>query len=183
MSIAKKSGIDLYGIMTVSVYDVKRGKKERILRLVKRNQITNDGRKVVLELLGQLAVVDGGTITQEHPEYNNLWSFSIGTSCTPPTLGDTALGAPVWTSKLTPLAVERQVDLTNFEINITKDVAAGQANNQIICEAGIFTRGDDDDPALAVHRRMYARQIHPAVLKSAAMSIVYDWRLGVTIQV
>jgi hypothetical protein len=182
-----KDGINLYGIMTVSVYDVKRGKKERVLRLTKKNQITDKGREVVLELLAQttsIPVPPGpfGTDTQQHPEYNNLWSLSIGTSGVPPTLGDTGLGAVVWTDKFI-IPAERQVNLGGFEINISKEVPAGQATGSTIREAGLFTRGDDDDPAIAVYRRMYARQIHPGVLKSDLMSVVYDWRLGVTIQV
>ncbi len=171
--------LGLYGEMAVTVYDVKRGKKQKVYRIVKKNQITNIGRQIVLELLAQY---DSGTIYQEHPEYNNLWYLSVGTDSTPPTLGDVGLGNAVWSGIFSLSGGERALDLVNFEINITKTVPAGEATGSTITEAGLFTRGDNPDPDLATYNRLYARQIHPGILKTADMFITYDWRLGVTIQ-
>jgi len=178
------NNLGLYGVMTVSVYDVKDGKNQRVLRLVKKNQITNQGREVVLELLTQVPLIGGvGNVFQKHPDYNQLWSLAIGTGTTPPTLGDTNLVAPIaWDGRFNPLDVERAVNLTGFEINITKAVPALVATGSTITEAGIFTRGDDDDPLLAVNKQLYARQVHAGIVKTATMSITYDWRFGVTIQ-
>ena len=179
MSGAQHERLGLYGEMTVTVYDVKRGKTVQLYRIVKKNQITNIGRQIVLELLTQYSA---GSIYQQNPEYNNIWSLSVGTDSTPPTLGDTGLGAAVWSGEFSLGAGERALDLVNFEVNITKEVPAGQATGSTITEAGLFTRGDNDDPGLATYRRLYARQVHPGIIKTATMFITYDWRLGVTIQ-
>jgi hypothetical protein len=173
------NNLGLYGVMTVSVYDVKDGKNQRVLRLVKKNQITNKGREVVLELLTQSPT---GNIFQQNPSYNQLWSLAIGTGTTPPTLGDTGLVAPIaWDGRFL-LDAERALNLTGFEINITKAVPAGAATGSMITEAGIFTRGDNDNPLSAGNKQLYARQVHAGILKSLNMSITYDWRFGVTIQ-
>jgi hypothetical protein len=66
-----------------------------------------------------------------------------------------------------------------FEVHVHKEVPAGTLTGSTFAEAGLYTRGDGVVPAT---QTLYARQKHPAVVKSATMAIEYDWRLGMLIQ-
>jgi len=171
----------LYGRMTVTAYD----EGVKVYRCVKMNQITDKGRESVLELLAQVLPATG--IPQTNPEYNKLWSLSVGEDPTPPASTQTALLSPVWTDALA-IPAERLYVPSLFEIHVHKEIPAGTATGAVLAEAGIFTRGSRSapDPGDAwetiLHRRMYARQIFPAITKGATMSIVFDWHLGMTIQ-
>ena len=171
----------LYGHLTMHVYDVKNGKRERLYTVTKRNQITNLGRYVLLECLaGEAEVLNN---------QNTIWSLSIGTGGTPAAAEQTQLITPVWSGGLTP-GSELVYSPSNFEVNIIKEVPAGQADEQVIAEAGLFTRGEYDDEVAAgvgtweeiPGRRMYARQTVPSFTKSASMSVTFDWKLGLTVQ-
>ena len=174
----------LFGEVTISVYDVKQGKFQRIFRHIQKNQITNDGRAVVLDMLGGGPLTwGGGTPYQIHPEWNWIWSFEVGTGNTPPTLADTTLGNYIWRSAFN-LDIERPVYKDpQWALEISKTVPSGELTGSIITEAGIFTRGNNDDPVLAAQRRMYSRIVHTPVTKSITMALVYDWRLGITIEI
>lgn len=176
----------LYGRMTVTVYD----EGVKVYRCVKMNQITDKGRESVLELLAQIlpaAIPPAVGIPQANPTYNKIWSLSVGEDPTPPASTQIALLSPVWTSAL-DIPAERQYIPSLFEIYVHKEIPAGTATGAVLAEAGIFTRGSLDEPApgdaweTIQHRRMYARQIFPAITKGATMSIVFDWHLGMTIQ-
>lgn len=177
----------LYGHFGMRVYDVKNGQKSLVLRITKKNQITNDGRRVMLELLRQTTL----TPPQEFPNYNQLWSLSAGSSNIPAAVTDTGLYTPVWTSAFTSDAEIYVQDIPTLEIVVSKIMPETDAIGLDLYEAGLFTRGSLDDPStlpdptdwtLIPYRRMYARQTHPLVTKTNTMSIEYDWRLGVTVQ-
>jgi hypothetical protein len=48
-------------------------------------------------------------------------------------------------------------------------------------EVGIFTRGDNDNPYAASDRLMYARQTFSPFVKTATMTVVFNWILGMTV--
>jgi len=178
----------LYGQMAVAAYDVKNGILQRIFRYENRNQITDDGRDIVIGLLAQATSVEGGDLFQQNPIYNRIHSLGVGDDPTPPTSADTDLHSQLWISKFNPISSERPASFgaPDFAIEISKTVPPGTLTGSTVTEAGIFTRGAVDDPTLSPlypvgFRRMYARQVHPGITLTATMSIVYDWRLGVTI--
>lgn len=178
MDLGKQS-VALFGNFLMQVFDHSSGKPKRILRWHRKNQITNEGRVALLTLMCPYGVADGQLI-------NSIWSFVVGTNATPPTIDDTlATMTPVWTSALSFIGGECTVVTTppnSYYLAISKTLGSEDANDSTITEAGIFTRGDDPDPLVAVGRKLYARQTHTGLEKTAAMTVQYDWQLGLTIQ-
>ena len=177
----------LFGDFSVSVFRHIGDVKKRIYRVQKRNQITNDGRNVMLDLLSQMPTdPPEGSDTQQHPEYNQLWSLSVGQGTTLPTIVDSELEDPVWTGVFSPRSTEVAFNssLGLYLINITKTLGVDDANGYSLSEAGVFTRGNQDDPEdpEILYRRMYARQTFSPIPKTAEMTIEFDWKLGVTVQ-
>jgi len=174
----------LYGILSVSAYDTISGK--RVYHSVKKNQVTNHGRIVVLDLLAQIELTTPVT-AQMHPEYNQIWSLSIGDGVVPASATDYALLNSVHTQKL-DRASERVKVEEAFEVRIIAEVPAGTADNVELAEAGLFTRGSQDEIdgvyttwESIPFRRMYARQTYPAFTKATTMRVVYEWTLGMTV--
>jgi len=172
-----KSELRLWGIFGMKVYVTKDGKRKCIRRIVKNNQITNQGRKALLELMRPTTY----GIAQDERQ---IWSLSAGTNVIPPQItDDETTMVEVWQSAF--LAPECQVvDIppNTYYLQVSKIVPEAVAVGSTLTEAGIFTRGDNDDPALAVGKMLYARQIHSPVIKTNVMTIEYDWKLGITIQ-
>jgi hypothetical protein len=169
----------LYGRFSMSVYSVNDGEKKLIRRIQKKNQVVNDGREVVLQLLGQMAAPG------IFPIENQIWSFEVGTGGTPPLVTDTALYATVWLEPITSLeCVIVAIPPSTYELQIVKTLPTTPctANGYTIQEAGIFTRGDNPIPGLAANRRLYCRQTYPSIVKVDTMQIVFDWRLGITVE-
>jgi hypothetical protein len=172
----------LYGHLTVTVYDVKGGKRRRLMRIAKKNQITNLGREAVLACLAQDPF---GTVLQANPIYNQIWALAVGSNATPPSIGDVSLYAELPPRRVLAVPAEREyiiVPPTIFEIHIHKEIPAGELTSSTLAEAGLYTRGSDPDPLLTTNSILYARQIHPAFVKGAAMAVEYDWRLGMLVQ-
>ncbi len=180
MKLRREDPLLLYGQFQVAVYDVKTG--ERKFRYAHTNQITDAGRDCVVDLLGQYS---GGTTYQQNPDYNQIWSLGVGTDNTPATRFDTSLGAQTWIGALNLVSGERRVDNDPvFEVVINKTLPPGAVPDYtMLTEAGLFTRGNHDDPTIANFMRLYARQVHPTVEIIGTLTVVYDWRLGVTVQV
>jgi hypothetical protein len=175
----------LYGNITITAYDIVRGKKKCVYRVTKRNQITDDGRLINVELLAQLTT---GTGPQSNPAWNQLWSLSIGEDATPAAAVQTALVAPVWSSQLV-LPTERDVVPSLFEVKVLKTVPAGEATGSNLREVGLFTRGIQDAPnptypswEMIPSRRMYARQTYSEIIKTPTMVVTYNWRLGLVVK-
>ena len=157
----------LYGRMTVTVFD----KGVRQYSCTKMNQITDDGRKNVLQLLAW----------QSHPEYRQIWSLSVGDGTTPPAASQQDLIDPLLSLQLSSSELT-YVDAL-YELHVHKEIEANVGTGYVLSEAGIFTRGNADLPAdVTTGRYMYARQIFPPITKAATMSIVFDWHLGMTVQ-
>lgn len=178
MKLGKES-VALFGDFRMTVIDHSSGKPRVKLRWRKRNQITNEGRTALLVLMCPFGVTDG-------QEINKIWSLSVGTNTAPPAIDDTvATMTPVWTDALNFGAGECTAIATlpnSFYLDISKTLPSTAANGNTLAEAGIFTRGDDDDPLLALGRKLYARQVHSPIIKVSSMTIQYDWQLGITIQ-
>jgi hypothetical protein len=80
-----------------------------------------------------------------------------------------------------------------FEMKINCTLGAGDLNGWELTEAGLFVRGGTlvtapappvspavnlTDPTF--YPELFARQIHPAIPKSAAFVVDYDWRIAIT---
>lgn len=179
--ITPKAGISLYGYFKMNVYDHSGGKKRRILKWEKKNQITNQGRESVLILMCPHDVPGTPDAQTEH----RIWSLSAGTNDTPPTISDDdATMVPVWTDEFN-FASECVVVSTppnSFYLQITKIMPTSAGVDSTLTEAGVFTRGDDPDPAIAAGRKLYSRQVHTPIIKTITMTIEYSWQLGISIQ-
>lgn len=168
ISAPRHDSMCLYGRFGMTVYEVKDGQRRVLRRIQKKNQIVNDGREVMLQLLGQMA-------TGVLPDDNQIWSLSAGTGGIPPVITDTALYAPVWSGVFTILPPEIAIIAlppSTFEVQTTKTIPTTDANGTTLQEAGIFTKSG----------KMYCRQTHPPILKLNTIQIVYDWRLGITVE-
>ena len=167
-----KDSMGLWGILGVRVYDIRNGKMQLIRTFTKKNQIVNDGRQAVLELLapGGLGQAD-----------RQLFSISAGTNNTPPTIVNTrATMTRVWDHDFTVGEITYVASTPNdFYVWVQASMPALVHPGVVFTEAGVFTRGDGVDPLTI---KLYARQTHPAVTKTATMVIAYDWRFGISIQ-
>jgi hypothetical protein len=153
--------IPMRGDLTVRTRDAKSG---RILRTFEiRNTITYIGMGNCVQLLSQ-------RVADPAPATLALGSLKVGNGTTPPVRGDTALvdGTP-FTITLTD-ANKLPNTLGPFELRIVATLGALDANGKTLSEAGLF----------AVSGGLFARQIHPAIPKTSAIAIDYDWRISFT---
>ncbi len=181
----------LWGDFGLQVFDHSTGVPQRKLRIRKKNQITNQGRIALLNLMrpGPYATAADPTDAAVQLE-NRVWSLAVGTNNTPPTINDddTTMSQAWISSFFFPVpsgGSECTIVATppnSYYLSVSKTLATGDANGYTLTEAGIFTRGDNDNPSSAVGQSLYARQIHSPIIKTSSMSIQYDWQLGITIQ-
>jgi hypothetical protein len=162
-----KSGIALFGDFSMRVYDMVDGERQLVLRFQKRNQITNNGRDVILRLLRP----EGAPHLVEDYQLGKL---TVGTNNATPTVNDTlATINSVWTDSFELEECEVVSGASEgFYIQISKSMPMEEGVGDEICEAGVLTKGDI----------LYARQVFSPIVKTATMSIQFDWQLGVTIQ-
>ena len=180
----------LWGDFGVQVFDVSSGVPKRVLRIRKKNQITNDGRAALLALMGTGAEgtppASGGTLTayDETRRANQIWSIAVGTNPTTPTVTDNLTTmTTVWNEPFTfpsECAVVA-VPPNSYYLNISKTLGTTEAVGSTLVEAGVLTRGDDDTPASSTTKALYARQVHSPIVKTSTMTVQYDWQLGITI--
>ena len=168
-------GIPMRGDLTVVVKDATTGEIKKRIEI--RNKITFLAADVLVELLAQRA-------TDPVPGYNSIFSMRMGTSNTPASRADTNLGAFVIGKELTDVD---KVTGVPGELQFSATLEAADANGSTLQEAGLFTKGDagvptpSDAPGTAPgDPRMFARQIHPAIIKSVAITVEYSWRIAFT---
>ena len=180
-----RTDIGLWGDFGMQVFDVSSGTPKRILHIRKHNQITNEGRAALLNLMGAGGITgtldDAAVILQRE---NRIWSLAAGTNPVAPTVTDNlSIMTVVWNSAFT-FPAECAIVATppsNYYLAISKTLGIADANGSTLTEAGILTRGDNDTPASSTTKALYARQIHSPILKTSTMTIQYDWQLGITI--
>lgn len=134
----------------------------------KRNTITYLGATAPLILLAQ----NTGTVASDY----KISQLVVGTNSTPPSRGDTALGAPV-SSGLggvkTLSDANRVLSAPTGELIISVTFSTAEANvapSQSLREAGIFL----------ANGQLFARQVNPDVPKTSAFVAAYTWRFGLT---
>lgn len=175
MNTTFQDGIPMRGDLSIIVRDAKTGEVKRRIEI--RNKITFLAADVLLELIAQRA-------TDPAPATNAIFSMRMGTSNTAASRADTNLGAFVIGKELADVD---KVTGVPGELQFSATLEAADANGSTLQEAGLFTTGDagtptpSDTPGVAPgDPRMFARQIHPAIIKSVAIAIEYSWRIAFT---
>jgi hypothetical protein len=165
------SRMRMIGTLTIRVRDVRTKRVLRVWR--KRNTITYAAGDIVRDLLAQRA-------TDAAPAELKLGSMRFGTNDTSPTRGDTNLLNEI-------ASVRRQLtDLTKInggtgEISLHATMEGTAGNGYTYQEAGLFTNGVTWNADVGGNLQMFTRQVHPAIEKTAAVSLEYDWKLQFTV--
>lgn len=167
--------VGMRGDLTVTVRDARSGAV--IWSKEIRNKITFLAADLLVELIAQRT-------TDPTTSYNSIYSMRMGVSNTPASRSDINLGSFV-IGKV--LADVNKVTGVAGELQFIATLGTADANGYTLQEAGLFTRGSagsptpSDTPGTAPGTvRMFARQIHPPVPKSAAITIEYSWRIAFT---
>ena len=140
----------------------------------KRNTITYVAGDVMVALLAPNALGLGG------PQVTNqIKSMRFGTSNLAPYRTDTALAAEAVGARQELLDTNRFIGSSTVEFVATLDSLTG--NGVTYREAGLFTRGDNDDPSVSSGGKLFARQVFPDQPKSAAVELEFHWRITFSI--
>lgn len=178
MDSSMKDNVVLFGDFSMRVYDEVDGERKLVRKFTKRNQITNQGREALLMLMRP----DDEDVSLQ----NKIWSLAVGINSAPPTINDSDTTMDVvWKSALSYVGGECNivaVPPNDFYLAISKILPTTDAVGSTIVEAGIFTRGDNNDVDLAVGKKLYARQKFSPIIKTSTMTVQFDWQLGITIQ-
>lgn len=149
----------LRGDLTLLLHYEKTGRQ---VRHHIRNTITYDGLNSSLYLWAQ----DGIVVT----DYR-IVTLTPGTNATPPTRGDLSVISPVAGASVSLTAANRTVSPATGELIITATLPLiSPANGSTLSEVGLELGNG----------QLFARQIHPAFLKTVAFTLTYTWRLAVT---
>ncbi len=166
-------GISMRGILSVTVHDAITKEKLRFYEI--RNKITFLAADTLVELWAQ-------RVTDPVPGYQAIFSMRMGSSNTPASRADTNLGAFVAGVEL--LDVDKVTGIPG-ELEFIAVLGTGDANGNTLQEAGLFTKGSagtptpSDAPGTAPGTpRMVARQVHPAIPKTVAITVSYSWRVA-----
>ena len=167
MKVIEKSLIK--GHLIIRVIDGKSGKE--LWRVDKPNLIVNGTKAVLTRLLDYT-----------NPEQNQVWTIGAGDSNTSPSVTDTDL---LGTKTVKKKYDSRTIDESAGYIELEMTLAPGEGNvlltGEYFEEAGLFSRGDNDDPDLTSGETMMARQLHAPIHKDNSISLEYTWRLQVAI--
>ncbi len=167
--------IDVRGDLTIIVRNVT---TKRVVKKIEiRNKIMFLAADVLVELLAQRA-------SDAAPGANQIYSMRMGSSNTAASRSDVNLGAMV-TGKA--LDDPNKVTGVRGELAFSTTLESGDANGSTLREAGLFTKGTAGSPTPtdapgvgSTNPRMFARQTHPDVPKTSAISLEYTWRIAFT---
>jgi hypothetical protein len=152
--------VKLRGDIQIDIY--RDGASRPLRRYAIRNTIVYGGLNSPLYLWSQ----DTGTAADWR-----LVKLIPGTVGTPPTVGDVALGGALGPSdEINLVAANRTVVPASGELIITGSLTTTQAVGQDLREIGLFMGNG----------QLFARQVHPVIQKTGAITVTYTWRIGVT---
>lgn len=147
----------------------------------KKNVITFGATEGLVKLLAPNAAY-GATVQEE----TQIKSMRFGTSNLAPQRTDTALASEaIDPSTSLPVRVElldanRLVGAAGtVEFVAVLDPLTG--NGVTYREAGLFTRGDNNDPQLTTFTTLFARQVYPDQVKTSAVQLEFRWRITFTV--
>lgn len=170
------SSLLIRGDLTVKVRSVKSG---RILRtFVIRNTVTYLGMGTVVQLLSQRTAPP-----DDAPAALKLAELWVGDGVVAPVRGDTALSGTL-AAKVTLTDATKTPNIVGpiYELRLLATLPATggvlvDGNGYTLTEAGLYTAGS---AVPLVTQKLFARQIHPAIAKTSAIAIDYDWRISFT---
>jgi hypothetical protein len=155
-----------------------------------RNTITYVALRSMVNLIAQKTTITPADYAVKY--------LRLGTGTTAPVRADINLNLPA-PSAASPLSLvlgdaEKTLTTSNpFEMKINATLAATDLNGLNLTEAGLFIRGTTTptspapptSPAIysgdpSHYPELFARQIHPAIPKSSAFVVDYDWRIAFT---
>lgn len=137
------------------------GESRPLRRYAIRNTIVLGGLNSPLYLWSQ----DTGS-----PSDWRIVSLIPGTVGTPPTSGDVTLMGPLSSDVINLTSTDRTVLPASGELVIRGTLTTGQAVGQTLREIGLFLGNG----------QLFARQVHPAIEKTGAITVTYTWRIAVT---
>lgn len=145
------------------------------------NKIVFQAADIVLALLCQRVADYPGGLPAQIPN-DQIYSMRMGTSNTPASRSDQNLGAPV-AGKV--IGNANKITTIPGEVAFVTTLDTTEANGFTLQEAGLFTKGAGTgamDPAgtSVTTPRMFARQAHPPIPKTNAISLEYTWRIAMT---
>lgn len=161
--------IRLKGHIRVRVLDAKTSAE--LYCEEKSNLVCIGARQAVTRLISQQT-------TPDDYEETKLWAIYAGTGSTPPDVNDTELDVAAFKKACdTPFSV----NLSTGEVEVQMTIESGEGNGYTYQEAGLFSRGDNDDPNAGGISGvlMYARQLHGQIEKTSSISIEYTWRFQI----
>lgn len=164
-----KETFKIHGHLRIRAIEAATG---RVLQVVDKPNLVVNGTKAVL-----VKLLDNVDTTE-----NQLWAIGAGDSNTSPSVTDTdLLGTKTVKKKYdsrTTVPASGQI-----ELEMTLGTAEGNVlgTGEYFEEAGLFSRGDNDDPELATTATMMCRQLHAPIHKDNTISLEYTWRLQVAI--
>ena len=183
MQTAFSGTIPIRGDLRVTVRHADSGEVKFTYQI--RNTIMYSGLAGLVNLLAQKT-------TTTAADYG-IWYLRVGTGAIAPVRTDLDLGLPA-PNAITPFTLTLN-DATkfltttapNFEVKIVTTLGYGDLNGLNISEAGLFTfgkiaPGPPGSPAgeNGLYPELFARQIFPAIAKTIANVIDFDWRLNFT---
>lgn len=165
--------IPMIGTLRIAVRDAKTRKIKR--RVTIKNKITYLAADVLVELLAQRA-------SDPAPARQLIYSMRMGSSNTAASRSDTNLGAFVVGVQLLDV---NKITGAPGELQFVATLEAGDGNGNTLREAGLFTAGSapstSDVPSTTPgSTRLFARQTHPDIPKTAAIVVDYSWTIAFT---
>jgi len=173
----KHESIRVQGFLEVMRRDVATG---RVLSAWERkNVITYAGLESINKLQAPNAAL--GTNVQRE---NQIRSMRFGTVNTLPQRTDTSLLSEGMVDGV-PVRIElndaRRIVGAAGAVEYVATLAAGIGNGLVYREAGLFTRGTEDDPVLTQGAIMFSRQVFPDQPKNASVELEFRWRITYTV--
>jgi len=145
----------------------------------KKNVITYGAVESVVKLLAP-NLLFGATVQQE----NAIKSMRFGVSNIAPQRTDTSLSSEAIVSG-NPVRIELADANRNIGASGTVLFVAtldtGTGNGVTYREAGLYTRGLADDPLVTTGAILFAHQVFPDQIKTAAVELEFRWRITFTV--
>jgi hypothetical protein len=144
----------------------------------KKNVITFLGVEALVKLMAPNAAF-GGNVQEE----SQFKSMRFGTDSLTPQRTDLDLANEAVSG--TPVRIEfadsNRIVGASGTVEYTAQLASGDGNGVTYREAGLFTRGTDDDPQTTTGEIMFSRQVFPDQVKTAAIVLDFRWRITFTV--
>ena len=160
----------LSGHLTIRILD----RHGRVLRVISTPNVVTDVAKAALAKL----IVPASSADQDD---NQFWYLEAGDGTATPDVTDVALAGSNLYSQVFDTRTYNSPTDGLVECVVTFGLSEGnQSPGVYYTEAGLWTRGDDDDPSLTTGDTMCARQIHAEIQKNSSIQLEYTWRFQLT---